>query len=230
MKTLFLIPPSEGKLADGVYKEEKLSFEFPKPYSIAIKATEKDLKCKEKRYNEAINLNTNIDSWTFEKAINRYTWVMYNAIDYKSMKDKTKNFFEENFLILSAMYWMVKPNDIIWNYKLPIETRWLYNFWWDIIAQKINFLKPDFVVNLLPKSYFKMLQSHNLNSKVININFLTEKNWKIVNMAHWVKKVKGEWIKEVCERAITDYKDFPWEILEGEREININILEINLKS
>ena len=29
--------------------------------------------------------------------------------------------------------------------------------------------------------------------------FLTQKNWKIQKISHWVKKIKWEYIKEICE-------------------------------
>ena len=57
MKILFLLPPSEGKNHGWDISEEKLSLSFTKPYDIAVNATEKDLKCIGKRYEEGIRLN-----------------------------------------------------------------------------------------------------------------------------------------------------------------------------
>ncbi len=48
---------------------------------------------------------------------------MYNAIDYHNMNLKGKQYFENNFKILSGMYGIVSPLDMIGNYKLPIETK-----------------------------------------------------------------------------------------------------------
>lgn len=225
MKILFLLPPSEGKNIGWEYKKEELSFVFDKPTEIANNATEKDLKCKWDRYNEGIELNKKINYWLFDLAINRYSWVMYNAIDYKWMNNIWKEFFEDNFVVFSGMYWIVKPWDKIWNYKLPIETKWLYKFWWDKITNTLNKLNLELIVNLLPWSYTKMLDFKNLNSKIININFLTEKDWKIVKISHWVKKIKGQWIKDICENQITDYNKFGWNVVENE-----NIIDINIKS
>lgn len=222
-KITFLLPPSEWKNLGWELNTSSVFFEFEKPYSIAINATEKDLKCKSERFKEWIDLNLNIEKGFFMEAIKRYKWVMFNAINYSWMNDKWKKFFENNFLILSGMYWLVKPLDVIWNYKLPIETKWLYKFWWDKITNKLNELNPDYIINLLPISYSKMLNFDKLNSKIININFLTEKNWKIVKVSHWVKKIKWEWIKNICEKEIYDYWKFWWEIIREWKIININI-------
>lgn len=223
-KIFFLLPPSEGKNKWWEFSREKLSFIFEKPLDIAINATQKDLKCKWVRFEEGIYLNKNLTSWSFDLAINRYSWVMYNAIDYKWMNTTWKQFFEENFLILSWLYWILKPLDIIWNYKLPIETKLLYKFWWEKITDELNHLNPDFIVNLLPWSYTKMIDFKNIKSKIININFLHEKSGELKKITHWVKKVKGGWIKNICENDNIDYNKFWWEILEDWKIIDINIV------
>lgn len=235
-KILFLLPPSEGKNSENKYKKEELSFKFEKPLEIAKNVTEKDLKCTWNRFEEWLKLNKNIDVSETLEAINRYSWVMFNAIDYFNMNDKWKKFFEENFFIFSAMYWIVKPLDRIWNYKLPVWKTDLYKFWWDKIPEAIISKKPDYIVNLLSWDYAKMIglwtncNRHKkklekiLESwiKVININFLNS-DWN--KISHWVKKIKGEWIKNVCENNLTNYKQFSWNIVENWNIIDVNIIK-----
>lgn len=223
-KILFLIPPSEWKLPGGKFKKSKLSFDFIKPYNIACHATEKDLKCKWKRYEEAKELNTNIDDWPFAKAIERYSWVMYSAIDYQNMGKEAKTFFDKHFCIFSWMYGMLKPWDKIWNYKLPIESTWLRHFWEQKITQAINDMAPKYVVNLLPNSYQKMLDFSLLHSKIIHVNFFTDKNGKVSKLTHGVKKVKWEWIKNICENSVQHYNDFGGSIEEKWNRIYVHIL------
>ena len=236
-KTIFLIPPSEWKNPWWTYKEEKTFFKIIKPCQIAINATEKDLKCTWKRLEEANKLNKSLCKNTqkeYLEAIKRYSWIMYKYIDYENMKNK--DFFDNHFYIISWMYWVLKPKDIIWNYKLPIETKWLYDFFWDIIPSKIISLKPDYIVNLLPISYAKTIwewtncSKHKkkkqaiLNAwiKIINVNFY-KKDWK--KISHWVKKVKWEWIKNICENKIINYKYFWWKIRENDGwTINIDLV------
>lgn len=229
-KIIFLLPPSEGKNNENKFHLEQLSFKFEKPKYIASCVTEKDLKCKWSRFLEWLDLNKNIEKSETLEVINRYTGVMYNSIDYYWMNDIWKNFFENHFFILSWMYWLLKPFDKIWNYKLPIETKWLYEFWGDKILEELNNLDVYFVVNLLPISYSKLIfwntkkQEDVFNKKrkfkIININFLKNDENKI---SHWVKKIKWEWIKNICETWETDYNNFGWEILEKWDYIDINI-------
>lgn len=237
MKIIFLIPPSEWKNSLWIYEKEELAFNFEKPYEISINATEKDLKCKLQRFEEAIFLNKNINNSKTIEAIKRYSWVMYDSIDYEWMNKDWKEFFEENFYILSWMYWILKPLDKIKNYKLPIETKWLYDFWWDQIPESILEIKPSYIINLLPLSYQKLIWLWtNCNRhkkklyilleawiKIININFLYEDTWK--KISHLVKKIKWEWIKNICENNILDYKKFWWEIID-----NWDIIDVNIKN
>lgn len=232
MKILFLLPPSEGKNSQGEIGEEKLSFSFEKPKEIATNVTEKDLKCSGNRFKEWVNLNKQLcetKGFIITPAMNRYSGVMYNAIDFAGMNDEWKKYFEENFMIFSGMYGILKPMDLIGNYKLPIETKTLAKYWQETITNTLNESGADYVVNLLPLSYQKMINFKTLQPKIININFQVEKNGKIVKMAHWVKKIKGEWIKNICETLgwgeNTDvFKIFDGEKVETEKSIEINIL------
>ena len=234
MKIIFLLPPSEGKNSENLYKSELLSFNFEKPLEIANNVTEKDLKCSWKRFLEWLELNKNIKIYETIEAIKRYSWVMFNAIDYSEMNSEWKKYFENNFKILSWMYWVVNPLDKIGNYKLPVETKWLYDFWWDLISNELINQNPDYIVNLLPISYWKLIwfwtwpkQRKKLELiteawiKVININFL-KPDWK--KISHWVKKIKWEWIKNICENKIIDILKFWGKIIESKNIIDVNIV------
>lgn len=237
MKVMYLIAPSEWKKIGWEFKNEKTTFPFSKPLEISTNAREVDLKCKWERYKEWIKLNSTIDKWPFMKAIDRYTWVVFNNIDYENMSDSSKKFFEENVYILSWEYWILKPNDIIWNYKLPIETKWLYDFWWDKIVKEIAKINPDYVVNLLPDSYAKLIwigkcsklkKKRDLylswNTKIVNVNFFHEKKWEMVKISHWVKKYRWQFIKMVCDWKLINYEQFWWEVINNWNIIDIKII------
>lgn len=216
-KIIFLLPPSEGKNKGWDFPEESLSFDFKKPSNIAKNATEKDLKCKDVRYAEWIALNKKCvtKKGEYMRAIERYSGVMYNAIWHGTMFESGKKYFEENILVLSWMYGVVKPTDTIWNYKLPIETKWLLAFWEDQITNQLNILDADYIVNLLPLSYQKMINFPDINAEIIHVNFYTKHDWELKKMTHWVKKVKWEWLREICESGEKNYNSF-WGVVINE--------------
>lgn len=101
------------------------------------------------------------------------------------------------------MYGIVRPKDLIGNYKLPIEVRGLYDFWGNHITQKIIEQKPDYIVNLLPKSYEKLLKiRENLatfqsqNIKILNVIFVSQNGEKF---SHNTKILRGKFLKNVVE-------------------------------
>lgn len=103
------------------------------------------------------------------------------------------------------MYGIVRPKDLIGNYKLPIEIRGLYNFWSNQIAEKIIEEKPDYIINLLPKSYEKLLKiRENLeffqsqNIKILNIIFVSQNGEKF---SHNTKILRGKFLKNIAENA-----------------------------
>lgn len=229
-KILFLLPPSEWKNRDWEITIEELSFDFTKPIKIATHATEKDLKCMWSRYQEWIKYNKECVagiSENYARTIQRYSWVMYNAIWYKNMSEKWKIFFDEHFLVLSGMYGLLRPKDSIWNYKLPIETKWLKQFWWENITKKLNKWDMEYIVNLLPLSYQKMINFKHLNAQIIHVDFYKNEKGVIKKMTHWVKKVKWEWVRHICELWITDYKKFWGNMKIDKGTISISVIHEN---
>lgn len=114
------------------------------------------------------------------------------------------------------MYWLLKPTDFIWNYKLPIETKWLSSYWKEKITEILIKQNLDYIIDLLPDSYKKMIDYKKL-SNIIKVNFLTTKNWKIQKISHWVKVIKWKFIKQICQNKWIDLSKY--DILEN----NINI-------
>ena len=103
------------------------------------------------------------------------------------------------------MYGIVRPKNLIGNYKLPIEVRGLYDFWGNQIAEKIMETNPDYIINLLPKSYEKLLKiRENLttfqsqNIKILNIIFVSQNGEKF---SHNTKILRGKFLKNIAENA-----------------------------
>lgn len=227
MKIMFLIPPSEWKNKLWWEAWESLSYLFEKPIDIIQSARPGDLNCKWDRYAQACILNMqNIQAdSSYTQAIHRYSWVMYKAIDYPAMSAASQLFFEENFYIISGMYGLVTPKDIIGNYKLPITSKWLYAYWWSRITQTIADLKPDRVMNLLPQAYAKAISFEELGCEVVHVNFMKYQGDELIKMAHGVKKTKWAWIKNICEQQVIDPEQFWGSITHSNHIHTLTIIE-----
>ena len=211
-----LLPPSEWKLWWWVDGSTTITVDMP--YSIAVSATEKDLKCTWKRYEEWITLNKSVNSWPIMKAIERYTWVMFSAIDFESMSEQWKEAFETTIGIISWMYWLVAPDDYIANYKLPIGTKWLKEFWKETITKQLQW--EDIIIDLLPQAHKKVIDFAFLKdhwTRVIQCDFYSE--WK--KLAHWVKPVKGYRIRTLCEQWDRNIDHWPMEFIYKWKHITV---------
>lgn len=232
MKILYLIPPSEWKIIWWVLWKEELSFNFRKPLEFLESLTENDLKCSWKRYEEALVCHKKIlldKKQELLPAIERYSGVMYKAIDYEWITEKGRMYFDTYFFISSGLYGLLKPQDMIVNYKLPIEVKWLALYWKDILTQRLRELKPDIIVDFLPESYKKMIDWKYLDIQVVHIDFYTIKDWFQKKLSHGVKKVKGEYIKNICEKGITDIADFPgYQIKISDMSIRCKVFDTEL--
>lgn len=75
------------------------------------------------------------------------------------------------------------------------------------------------IVDFLPGSYAKMISWKDIQAKVLRINFLQKKDGVLKKMTHGVKKVKGEYIKNLCQYDGMDISHV--EFVDGEGSIEV---------
>ncbi len=202
--TLILIPPSEGKKPDGDGKPVKpnaaqramidrlLSFDGD---------WEKLLGVKGNALLHSITANKTILTAGTMNAVERYTGVVYDAIDYPSLAPESKFFFDKHIRILSAVFGLIKPKDKIPDYKLKIDKLDAVNYWKPIIEKQ---LKDTFVIDLLPNAHRKAV----IYDNGIAVNFAVEKGGKTVAAGHQGKYIKGRFVRWLCENQITNPDEF----------------------
>ena len=128
-----------------------------------------------------LNYNRNIKwSLPFNKSNSLQALLMFKGDVYKgiSVKDFNKDdflFAQKSLRILSGLYGILKPLDLIQPYRLEMGTqlqigkhRNLYDFWGDEITNILNSDKNnDYLINLASVEYFKSINVDNLKSKLI---------------------------------------------------------------
>jgi len=144
--------------------------------------------------------------------------------------DAPANFNERDYLfaqstlrILSGLYGVLRPLDLIQPYRLEMGTKLendqgadLYKFWGDKITDKlITALDGSpgdrVLLNLASNEYFKSVKTRVLNSPVVTPKFLDEKagNYKIIAM--FAKRARGAmagWVIKNRMRTVEDLKQF----------------------
>lgn len=208
MKTIILIPPSEGK-ADGGNNEPLKSVSGVAADLIeAIKEADpkKLYGLKEKALEKAVSVNKDVLNSKTMPAIERYTGVVYDAIDYQTLKNTSD--FEKKVLIVSGLFGLVSPTDLIPNYRLKIDKLKAAQLWVNSNSER---LKDAFVIDLLPQAHKKAVKyDHG-----IEVEFVLKKAGKKMPAGHQGKHIKGRFVRWLIENNINDPRHFKKFVEEG---------------
>jgi cytoplasmic iron level regulating protein YaaA (DUF328/UPF0246 family) len=139
---------------------------------------------------------------------------VYKGIEAESFEEEDFLFAQKSLRILSGLYGILKPFDLIQPYRLEMGTQLkigkyndLYDFWGDNITNAINKdNNNDYLINLASVEYFKSINQKNLKSKLINISFKEKRdgNYKIIGI--YAKKARGLMSRYIVKNKITDPK------------------------
>ena len=122
----------------------------------------------------------------------------------------------ETVRILSGLYGILKPLDVIYPYRLEMGTKWaitpktptLYKFWGAKIAAALNAEVGDgIVVNLASTEYFKAVDQKVLKAKVITPTFKEFKNGDYKVIMVFAKRARGSMARYIVDHSIKDAED-----------------------
>jgi cytoplasmic iron level regulating protein YaaA (DUF328/UPF0246 family) len=130
---------------------------------------------------------------------------------------------QDKLRILSGLYGILKPLDLIQPYrlemgtKLPIGTKKnLYEFWKETITKALNseLEKDELLINLASTEYFSALDSKKLMVPVITPEFKDYKDGKLKMISFFAKKARGLMVRYILDTnasTIDDLKMFDYE-------------------
>lgn len=148
----------------------------------------------------------NFDRWhNFNQNKTRQALLAFDGDVYDGFeKDKFKKadfeFAQEHLRILSGLYGLLKPMDLIAPYRLEMGTNFgkfkfiaknLYEFWGDKIALELAKSKESEIVNLASQEYFAAVNLKKMNKRIIDIHFKDEKNGALKTIGINSKKMRG---------------------------------------
>lgn len=125
---------------------------------------------------------------------------VYTGLDAHSLSLDDINYAQEHLRMLSGLYGLLKPLDLMQAYRLEMGSRIanlkgsnLYQFWGDEITDYIKQELQDneLLVNLASNEYFKSVNSKAIKQTIISPVFLDEKNGKYKVISFYAKKARG---------------------------------------
>jgi uncharacterized protein len=140
---------------------------------------------------------------------------VYTKIDVDSYSHADFEFAQLHLRILSGLYGLLKPLDLIQPYRLEMGTKLetkkgsnLYEYWGSKIAKALNEASKGLpIVNLASQEYFKAVDAKSLKAEVINIHFKEYKNGTYQIIGLFAKQARGMMTNFAIKNRITDPED-----------------------
>ena len=148
-----------------------------------------------------------------KQAILSFKGAVYEAMNIEDFSSSDLDFANKSIRILSGLYGILKPSDLIMPYRLEMGTnisigqyKNLYYFWKDIITDYLlNDIKDDnFLINLASNEYFKVINSKKVNMPIITPIFKDTKNGKTKVISFYAKKARGSMCNYIIKNKIND--------------------------
>lgn len=127
---------------------------------------------------------------------------VYTGFDFGNWKAADFNFAQKELRILSGLYGILRPLDLIQPYRLEMGTQLatrrgknLYAFWGETITSALNEVVSathnKFLVNLASNEYFSAANPVDLDADVVSPVFKDLKNGKYKIISFYAKKARG---------------------------------------
>ncbi|MGJ8549846.1 peroxide stress protein YaaA [Winogradskyella wichelsiae] len=191
-----------------------------------------------KDLSELMHISDNLGQLNFERnqewelpftqdnarpAIYAFSGDVYRGIDAYTIDTKKLDKVEDTVRILSGLYGILKPLDLVQPYRLEMGTKLpvgknknLYEFWQKKVTKALNEELEDdeLFINLASNEYFKAVDTKALKVPVVNIVFKEFKNDKYKIVAFYAKLARGlmtRYIIDTDAKTVDDIKAFNYE-------------------
>ena len=139
---------------------------------------------------------------------------VYGGLDAKSLDPAELDWMQQHLCILSGLYGVLRPLDLMQPHRLEMGTRLatsrgknLYQFWGSEIAQYLNQRaaadKTPVVVNLASEEYFKAVDRQTLTPRVVTCVFEERKGDQHKVVSFFAKRARGLMVRFAVQQRVT---------------------------
>ncbi len=151
---------------------------------------------------------------------------VYTGLDAESFNDADFAFAQDHLRILSGLYGVLRPLDLMQAYRLEMGSklpnpagRDLYAFWGETITAALNrelqTREPAILINLASNEYFKSVKPRLVHGRVITPQFKERKDGKYRIIGVFAKKARGLMSRYIIRNRIADPEALKQFDLEG---------------
>lgn len=167
-------------------------------------------------WNEEHNLSNG------KQALLAYDGAVYRGISGKNLNNQQLSFANDHIRILSGLYGVLRPLDLIQPYRLEMGTKLkndsgnnLYSFWKDKLTnyfkEELSNQKDNILIDLASKEYSSAIDMSKLNAKVITPIFKDYKRGTYKVITIYAKRARGLMSRFIIENSVVlpnDLKEF----------------------
>ncbi|MGR5331413.1 peroxide stress protein YaaA [Photobacterium damselae] len=138
---------------------------------------------------------------------------VYTGLAAETMTDEQIAYAQQHFRMLSGLYGLLRPLDLMQPYRLEMGTKLenprganLYQFWGNIITDKVNLALAeqgdDILVNLASNEYFKSVKPKQVKGTIITPVFKDAKKGQYKVISFYAKKARGLMARYIIDNQI----------------------------
>lgn len=156
-------------------------------------------------------------------AVYAFNGDVYTGLDAYSLPADKLDGLQSKLRILSGLYGLLRPLDLIQPYRLEMGTslavgdnKNLYTFWKESLTKALNkeLKKGELFVNLASHEYFGAIDARKLKVPVITPEFKDYRNGKLSMVSFFAKKARGMMVRYIIEteaETVDDLKGFNYD-------------------
>ena len=181
-----------------------------------------------KELSELMNISSSLgelnyqrnNSWSLpfsqknaRQSIYAFSGDVYRGLDSYTVEEGKIDFMQNSVRIISGLYGLLKPLDLIQPYRLEMGTKMsvddnknLYGYWRQKITNQLNkeLADDEPVLNLASNEYFKAIDSKVVKTVIYTANFKQLKNGVYKTIAIFSKRARGMMTRFIIENNITE--------------------------
>ena len=149
-----------------------------------------------------------------KQAVYLFNGDAYEGLSASQMSLKNLHYLQEHLRLLSGLYGLLRPLDLIQPYRLEMGTPFvnsrgknLYEYWGDTLTNLLNQTmqqaKNTTLINLASQEYFKAIQPQKLKAQLITPIFKDEKNGEFKIISFYAKRARGLMVRYAAEHQLT---------------------------
>lgn len=150
-----------------------------------------------------------------KQAVYLFNGDVYEGLDATTLFPEALNYIQLHLGILSGLYGLLKPLDLIQPYRLEMGTKLanehgkdLYAFWGNTITHTVEknmqAAQDKVLINLASQEYFKAIQPSKLSAPVITPVFKDQKNGTYKIISFYAKRARGLFVRYAAQNKISE--------------------------